>query len=305
MKKRIIGPVIGFVILSFYIFASVLPLGAESWGKKLFYWKVEHQGHISYLLGSIHVFKAEYYPLPTIITRGFNESKILVVEANISPKDPRNLQKLLRKHALYKPGDSLRNHINSRVYRKLEDWFHKNKLSIQRFLTFRPWMMANTLLLIELQKSGFASNYGLDYNFIRLAAKKKKKIHELESVEQQFKLFSGLDDKSQEIYLSDTLEALNESGPLMEGVLKNYMNGDLKKFSNTFKKTRNLSSELQPFMYSIFEERNVRMSNHIDRLLKHKKNTYFIVVGAGHMVGPTGIVKSLRRKGYKVTRMSR
>jgi uncharacterized protein YbaP (TraB family) len=54
----------------------------------------------------------------------------------------------------------------------------------------------------------------------------------------------------------------------------------------------------------VFDERNVKMVDRIEAFLK-AKDQYFVVVGAGHLVGPKGIVKLLEAKGYQVEQVRR
>jgi hypothetical protein len=44
------------------------------------------------------------------------------------------------------------------------------------------------------------------------------------------------------------------------------------------------------------------MVSKIEEYLK-EKGTYFVVVGAGHLVGEKGIIETLRKKGYQVEQL--
>lgn len=59
-------------------------------------------------------------------------------------------------------------------------------------------------------------------------------------------------------------------------------------------------------MNSIYEkliyERNRNMVSKIEEFLRTKE-TYFVVVGAGHLVGKKGIIEMLRGKGYPVEQL--
>ena len=49
----------------------------------------------------------------------------------------------------------------------------------------------------------------------------------------------------------------------------------------------------------MFDDRNLNMADKAEEYLKTGKTTFYIV-GAGHMVGETGIIKLLRDRGYTV-----
>jgi uncharacterized protein YbaP (TraB family) len=57
--------------------------------------------------------------------------------------------------------------------------------------------------------------------------------------------------------------------------------------------------KLVPIYEKLIYERNRRMVSKIEGYLKGN-GTYFVVVGAGHLIGEKGIVETLGKKGYRV-----
>ncbi|MNO06309.1 TraB family protein [compost metagenome] len=58
------------------------------------------------------------------------------------------------------------------------------------------------------------------------------------------------------------------------------------------------------YYQTTIKDRNIGMIEKIEGYLEDKsKETYFVVVGALHMVGKDGIVTRLKEKGYTVTRL--
>ena len=59
-------------------------------------------------------------------------------------------------------------------------------------------------------------------------------------------------------------------------------------------------------MSSVYEklvlERNRNMASKIEEFLRNKE-TYFVVVGAAHLVGNHGIIEILKGKGFKVEQL--
>ncbi|MEW6419537.1 MAG: TraB/GumN family protein [Nitrospirota bacterium] len=76
-----------------------------------------------------------------------------------------------------------------------------------------------------------------------------------------------------------------------------------KKWGKIMESLITRSSTEDRRMSSIYEkliyERNRNMVSKIEDFLKTKE-TYFIVAGAGHLVGNKGIIEMLRNKGYNV-----
>ena len=63
-------------------------------------------------------------------------------------------------------------------------------------------------------------------------------------------------------------------------------------------------AEATKFMKAMLDDRNVGMALKLLYLMvQDPKQTYFIAVGTGHMVGENGLVSMLRKAGFKVTRL--
>jgi uncharacterized protein YbaP (TraB family) len=56
---------------------------------------------------------------------------------------------------------------------------------------------------------------------------------------------------------------------------------------------------LVPIYEKLIYERNRRMVSKIEGYLRGN-GSYFVVVGAGHLIGEQGIVKALEKKGFRV-----
>lgn len=60
----------------------------------------------------------------------------------------------------------------------------------------------------------------------------------------------------------------------------------------------------QEFDKKMWEERDNNMTEKIKEYLVDSENTYFVVVGAGHMVGDTGIITQLEEEGiYEIVQV--
>ena len=68
--------------------------------------------------------------------------------------------------------------------------------------------------------------------------------------------------------------------------------------------TRSVSEDkrLSPIYEKILYERNRSMASKIEDYLKTKE-TFFVIVGAGHLVGNQGIIEILKGKGFLVEQL--
>ena len=91
------------LLVVFFLFLLALSFHVQNViarDSKNFLWKVQSKTNTVYLLGSIHFFKKELYPLNKVIEDAFDQSSIVVVEANVNDAGQADLQKLSRKSHL-------------------------------------------------------------------------------------------------------------------------------------------------------------------------------------------------------------
>ncbi|MGE5894784.1 MAG: TraB/GumN family protein, partial [bacterium] len=214
------------LLLAGILFSLIVPLrsGAAESGT-VFLWEVKSEKAAAYLLGSIHLMKAQFYPLPDTIENAFARSDTLVVEADIEEAGPEKLQELMQAGALYPAGDSLKNHLSSATYEQVAAKLRSYGMDFTFFNSVQPWALALTLTTIELTRLGFDPEYGIDRHFIR-KARGAKKILALESAEYQINLLRDFSEKDQEFFLLYTLKDLDKAGTETDRIVTAWSSGD-------------------------------------------------------------------------------
>jgi uncharacterized protein YbaP (TraB family) len=273
---------------------------AASQDQKNFLWKVESKTGAVYLLGSLHFLKKEAYPLNRTIEDAFERSDVLAVEANVNDIKQIDISKFME-NALYPDDDTLEKHVSRETYALTKKEFEGLGLPIELAKKEKPWFLALTLSSLELLRSGFDPNYGIDMHFLS-KAKERKRIVELESLDYQIKLLSGFSDSEQEDFLLYTLNDTKTVREATDELLQAWETGDVKKLESVLAKYAGEGEGTSPFYEKLIFERNRTMALKIEEFLKTKE-TYFVVVGAGHLVGDKGIIELLRRKGYRVKQL--
>jgi uncharacterized protein YbaP (TraB family) len=253
-----------------------------------------------YLLGSIHFLKQENYPLNPGIEKAFAQSNSLVVEADISDPGKFNSDKMLLS-AVYPENDSLENHISRETYEFVKKEAGKLGMPPELIARQKPWFLALTLEALQLMKLGFDPAYGIDAYFLS-KAQGSKKILELEGVNEQLNLLSSFSDKDQELFLVYTLRDLNILGNETTGLIKAWSTGNANGIESIITRTVREDRRLEPIFKRLLDDRNKGMVSTIEGYLKTRE-TYFVVVGAGHLVGDNGIVRMLKEKGYSVEQL--
>lgn len=293
-RKGILSLVLVLLVLS----ACVPVLHAGSGNDKSFLWEVRSEESMVYLLGSIHFMKKDAYPLSETVRNAFEKADILVVEANIDDVSKTDVQTLLET-AFYTGNDSLQNHVSGETYELVKKKFERFGIPPLILDRQKPWILALTLESLELAGLGYTPEYGIDMHFLTLASGKKK-IRELESIDYQIALLSGFSDRDQEALLLYTMKNLESFGKEVDGLVIAWRSGDAERMESLIIKSIPDDQRLAAIYEKIIFERNTSMTARIEDFLRTKES-YFVIVGAGHLVGSRGIIERLKQKGYRVT----
>jgi uncharacterized protein YbaP (TraB family) len=285
-----------------YILLIVLHLTPElsSADSKSFLWKVHSKTGIAYVLGSIHALKKEIYPLDKKIMDAYQDTDKLVVEVNISKIKPETMQKSLLEGSMYSEGRSLRKSLSRETYDRTETKFSDYGRSIRRLDMFKPHFIAITLTSLEIQKQGFDPEFGIDRYFLRKATQDGKEILELETFDLQADLFRSFSDKEQELFLIYTLTDMDIIGSQLDLLIDSWLKGDADTMESILMKSITDRPELRPVYEILIDKRNEEMTSKLEYYLA-TDSSYFVVVGAAHLIGDKGIISLLKEKGYAVT----
>ena len=95
-------------------------------------------------------------------------------------------------------------------------------------------------------------------------------------------------------------EAMEYQEKQMDAMMETWKAGDAAAFEEIFDKAAVLEST-DELNSRLFTDRDPNMIEYAAKLLEREgENTFFLAVGAGHMVDPGGIVGGLRALGYTV-----
>jgi hypothetical protein len=273
--------------------------GEPEAAQKHFLWTVTGGKGVVYLFGTIHVGKADIYPLPGEIEDSFKRSDTLIeeVDPTAAGVPPRLAQDIL-KGGIYQDGDSIANHLSDVTRARLTEYAKAGQLGAD-YSRAKPWLLSLMIVQLQLKQIGFDKSKGLDQHFIQEATAMHKSIGALETADLQLRMFSSFSDQLQDQLLLMTLVDANEATKILDRTLEAWSSGNLEAMNDLITGDVRDYPFLQPVMEKMFYERNDAMTRKIEKFLQTGK-TYFVAVGAGHLVGDRGIVSQLRRKNYTV-----
>jgi uncharacterized protein YbaP (TraB family) len=271
-------------------------------GPRALLWKVGSDSGTVYLFGSIHFGDQAMYPLPQKVDAAFDASRTLVVEVNAGPDQQPKLMEQMMLKGLYPPGETMDRHVPAELLGQVRAFLTDAGMPPLAFDRFKPWLAALTVAVIEIQKLGLDPELGIDHHFLDRAARASKPILELETFEEQMDLFDSWPDDMQRLMLEKTMIEVPKMQEQMKGLVEAWKQGDTARLESLIFESLLDTPELKPVFDKLFTERNTTMARKIEAYLAANAS-HFVVVGAGHLIGDTGIVEQLKRKGFAVQRL--
>lgn len=257
------------------------------------FWRAEIGASTLYLLGSVHVARPDIYPLDPRIEGAFAESDVLVLELALDEAAQVGAARRMLELGQLAPGQRLSDVVQPETWALLERTLSERGESLFGLRGFRPWFVALTLTTRSLEGQGFSAANGIDEHF-RRAAEGHKRIDALETVESQLNLFASSSPDAEEQLLRQTLEEIDEYATELDAAFRLWSAGDAGGLDRLM--VAPMETEYPEMFERLFAARNRAMTDRLVEMVK-TPGRYFVVVGAGHLVGHVGIVELLGARG--------
>ena len=299
------------------LFDGVLPDGPEPETRPspVFYQVSDAEGHILYLLGTIHIGDDRTAYLPQAIYDAFEASDALAVEFDTDRfedsigEDAELLQTLMQAY-YYTDGTSIQNHLDSDVYKQALDYIQVAGAYTDTAERMKPSLWENGLEQFYLsQGRSLTGAKGVDNRLMRLAREAGKEILDVESGEFQVGILTGWSDPVQELMLQELLETsrgeyLRSSREIYEA----WCEGDeAALIERLAAMTEDERAELDEDELAIYDEYHQKMEVERNAAMVEvakgylaEGRTVFFAVGLAHLLGEGGLVQALRDAGYTV-----
>jgi len=282
--------------------AAPAPAGAAAPARPaspVFAWRAQIGASIFHLLGSVHVARSGLYPLDPRIEGAFAGSDVLVLELSLDEAAQIAAARRMMDLGKLPDGKRLSDVLGPDTWDLLVKTQAERRQSLFGLRGFRPWFVALTLTTQALSSEGFQAENGIDEHF-RQAAVGNKRIEALETVDGQLSLFTSLSPDAEEEMLRQTLEDLGNYASELDAAFELWSTGDAVALDQLM--VAPMQKEYPDLFERLFVERNRAMT---ERLLQMARTpgSYFVVVGAGHLVGSAGILELLRARGIEARQL--
>jgi uncharacterized protein YbaP (TraB family) len=272
---------------------------ADSAGHPVTMWMAEGTSNRVYLLGSVHLLRAQDHPLPRIIDDVYDEAETLYMELDMDDLDPLLMQSTINRLGMLDEGTSLQDVMGDELYAEAKARAAELELPLDMLERTEPWLAAITVEQLALARIGFNPSYGVEMHLLKKASSDGKEILGFESVEQQLAYLDGLSLDAQRDLLMQTLAESAAIQDLMDDLILAWRSGDIDYLERTLLEDVSGYPELYD---TIVASRNRLWVDTIDALLEQRED-YLVVVGALHLVGDDGVPHLLEQRGVRITQM--
>lgn len=260
-------------------------------------WRVDDGKNSIYLLGSIHAASPDLYPIKPVILDAFDKSSALVVELKLGDVEP---MKIMNK-AIYKDTMTLEKAVSEENYKMFVDFFAKHNMPALVYNKFKPWFAVLTMVNLDMAEGGIEADLGIDMFFLDRADSLKMDVKEIETIDRQLQVFDSFEDNS-ESFIQYTLKEAEQTDEMVKEMLIAWKNGDIKTLEKQIM-IDDADEGMKKIMYELIDKRNYEMADKIEKYLQDSENKYFVIVGAGHLIGENGIINILAKNPkYRIKR---
>ena len=264
-------------------------------------WKVSGNGlkHPSYLFGTHHLISIQFLDSVPGLFKAFNNCDVMVSEMMMNNIDA---TAKIQQAAIMPNHVKINDLLNDDEYKLVDNELKSVlKFGLKDVSIMNPSLIL-TMYEMEIYKklTGFKDESQSDSYFQLVAAEKGKKIIGLETVDQQIAiLFNNNNLERQADILVETVQKKDSILNEMIQLNKLYKVGKIEKLIDLSKRKGNITDMTDEEYAKLVDNRNADWMTKLPGLFK--ESSCFVAVGAMHLGGKKGLIKLLKKEGYKVT----
>ena len=244
----------------------------------------------SYLFGTFHLICKDDIPFGTQLNKAIKSTDEIYMEMDMD--DPATMMGGLL--LMNMRGDStLKKLYKDEEYKKVENFFNDSlHIPIGMFQKMKPFFLMAMLYPKMLPCKTIS---GVETELMKLAKENKKEIKGFETMAFQAAVFDSIPYTQQAKELLKTIDSLQAYKKYFDTMVRVYKSQQLNKIEDLFSKSEFGMQDNQDIL---LDNRNKNWVNQLNTILK--KESVFIAVGAGHLVGNMGLINLLRKEGYSL-----
>jgi len=259
-------------------------------------WTVHGKKGTAYLFGSVHVLPQQVDWHTKAIDAAIAKADVFVFELPVEEDLQAHIQNYVKTRGTLPPDQHLRDMLSPKAREAFDREIAKLPVSASAFDHMRPWLADVTIDVLDIQNQHYSPQAGIEAQLKKEIAARNKPVIGLETVDQQLALLAPDDPKVELQNFESDLENAKDDNDKVGPLLDAWMQGDVRLLAHL---TAADMKDYPQLRKVLIEDRNQAWVKKIAALLDDNK-TYFIAVGAAHLVGPRGVPALLRKQGLKV-----
>lgn len=245
----------------------------------------------SYLYGTFHLVCPTDLVITEPMKKAMADTKQLYLEMDMD--DPA-LMPAMQKAMMLAPGKTAKDYLSADDYKVLDDYMTKSlKVGLGQVGSFKPIGLMSFMIMgmLHCQPASY------DMTLAQMAAKDKKEVLGLETLETQLAVFDKKPLEKQYKELADMARDPEKSGKELADMLVAYKAKDLARIDQIMR-TGSMSGDFAEMEGPLLIERNTNWIPVIEKAAKTSPT--FFAFGAGHLIGEKGVIALLKKQGYSV-----
>jgi uncharacterized protein YbaP (TraB family) len=272
-------------------------------GDNALLWKVTGKNlkKPSYVFGTIHIIDAKDYFLPVGTLSAMESSDRICFEIDMAEMSDMSSMMGMMQKIYMEDGLSIKDLLSESDYKLVSDHFSKQGLPMFFMEKMKPMFLtvfaSGDINPMSLDK-GTMKSYEME--FYSLAKSMNKLTGGLETIDFQISLFDEIPYDAQAKMLVEAVKAGDsDKNGEFSMMVESYKAQDIEKLASMISSSE---SSISGFEDALLFKRNSSWIPLMEAQME--KEPTFFAVGAGHLGGEKGVIRLLRKTGYKVRPVS-
>lgn len=244
----------------------------------------------SYLFGTFHLLCKDDIKFSEQLKSSLSSADEVYMEMDMD--DPSTMLSGLL-YMNMKDGKKLKDLYTADEYKKVESYFSDSLgMPMMMFQSIKPYFLV-AMLYPKMMNCKAAS--GVEEELITLAKENKKEIKGLETMQFQASVFDSIPYEWQAKELLKNIDSFSVYKKEFDTMIMEYKDQQLSAMEKLLAKSEFGSDKYEDILLT---KRNINWVDQLKSIMQ--KESVFVAVGAGHLVGEKGLLNLLRKEGYTV-----
>ncbi|USD64629.1 TraB/GumN family protein [Vibrio sp. SCSIO 43136] len=253
------------------------------------YWSARKDGRDLLLMGSIHVGRADMYPMPEYVNDYLNMSDGLITEI-----DPNSVQSPQFPQAEFSALDVLEIEEQRELKSRLKQFGLPSQL-----VNAPPWLSAVTLQMAKFSQLGYSAEDGIDRYYETKAKEIGLPNYGFETAESQLNVLNDLPNNGAALLL-ELIQEWEQVDAQLECQVASWKSGDKKRLLSMLEGEYYDKTTLAPLLM----DRNKNWADMLESDWLPEQGRFLVVVGALHLIGEDNLPLLLKNRGWQVEQVS-